>query len=421
MASSSSSSAATQMTLAAMCLSWCLVFVLSLTQVSHALDNGLAQTPAMGYNTWYDYMCNFTAQDVYESADAIISQGLDKLGYIYVNMDDCWAQGRHLNGSVYPDPVAFPDGIKAVADYVHSLGLKFGIYTDRGLLTCAGRPGSFGFEEIDALTYAQWGVDFLKEDSCYAASEAHEVAFAEYAKMRDALNATGRPIYFSLCGWRSWYSPVGYTLGNSWRISGDCDNWQDVLIAIDTSANLSMNAKPGGWNDPDILLGSDPVTAVYVTPDQSRAMFSMWSILAAPLLIGSNVRNLNAFDLETYSNAEVIAVDQDPAGVQGIRINGSDLNDGSSTVNIWGRPLSSDVGGWAVVFLNNGDAATDVTCDIGCFATMGFSSDQTLYVRDLWAHTNNGTLTPSDSFTVYNIPANGGSATVRFTTEPVNM
>eukprot|EP01102_Stenamoeba_stenopodia_P008347 TRINITY_DN2398_c0_g3_i1.p1 TRINITY_DN2398_c0_g3~~TRINITY_DN2398_c0_g3_i1.p1 ORF type:complete len:429 (+),score=94.89 TRINITY_DN2398_c0_g3_i1:40-1287(+) len=396
-----------------------LVLSVLLVATVHAVDNGLALTPAMGYNTWNDYRCNITAQDIYDSADAIVRQGLDQLGYVYVNMDDCWAQGRHLNGTVYPDPVAFPDGIKAVADYVHSLGLKFGIYTDRGLLTCAGRPGSFGFEAIDAMTYAEWGVDYLKEDSCYATSSLHEVAFAEYGKMRDALNNTGRPIYFSLCGWNTWYSPVGYSLGNSWRIAGDCNQWPSVLNAIDQNAPLYQNAKPGGWNDPDMLIGSDPVTAAYLTPDQSRTMFSMWCVMTAPLLIGSNIRNLNAFDLQTFSNSEVIAVDQDPAGVQGIRINGSTLNNGASTTNIWGKPLSAGVGGWAVVFLNNDDSVLDLTCDLGCFRVMGFDAGQTLYVRDLWAHTNNGTVLTDDGFTAMNIPAQGGSFTVRFSTQPV--
>lgn len=381
-----------------------------------ALDNGIGLTPAMGYNTWNDFRCNITAQDIMDAADAIVRQGLDKLGYHYVNMDDCWAQGRYPNGTIYPDPVAFPNGIAAVADYVHSLGLKFGIYTDRGLLTCAGRPGSFGFEAIDAQTYAAWGVDYLKEDSCWAPSFSHDFAFSEYSKMRDALNATGRQIYFSLCGWNTWYSPVGYTLGNSWRIAGDCNEWPSVLNAIDKNAPLSVNAKPGGWNDPDMLIGSDPVTAAYLTQDQSRTMFSLWSVMAAPLLIGSNIRNLSAFDLETYSNTEVIVIDQDPLGVQGVRINGSSLSDGNSTYNIWGRPLSdANGGGWAILFLNNGNDAASLTCDQECISFMDFDASSTIYIRDVWAHTNNGTVTPSEGITV-NVPPQGASVTLRLTT-----
>ncbi|KAL6051934.1 Alpha-galactosidase [Balamuthia mandrillaris] len=383
-----------------------------------ALDNGLGH-PAMGYNTWNDFRCNINAKDIMDAADAIIKQGLNKLGYVYVNMDDCWAAGRNpTTGMIYPDPVAFPKGIKAVADYVHSLGLKFGIYTDRGNMTCEKRPGSFGYETIDAKTYAMWGVDYLKEDSCFAPTDP-PTAFAQYALMRDALNATGRHIYFSLCGWQSWYAPVGAALGNSWRIAGDASSWRTVLRAIDTSVNLGAYAQPGAWNDPDMLIGSDPATAYYLTQDQSRTMFSMWSVLAAPLLIGSNIRNLNAFDLETYSNVEVIAVDQDPMGLQGIRLSGSSLQAGSPQ-NIWGRLLSDENGGgWAVVFLNNANVTADVTCDADCFSLMGFDSSSSLYVRDLWRHTNNGTIAVAKGFTAFGVPPLGGSVMARFTSRPL--
>ena len=276
-----------------------VVYFAFLLEPSEALDNGLARTPAMGYNTWNDYRCNISAEKVKAAADALVVQGLSKLGYTYVNVDDCWAAGRHPNGTIYADPTTFPDGIKPVVEYVHSLGLKFGIYTDRGNLTCAGRPGSKGFEDLDAQTYASWGVDYLKEDSCYA-GQGHEEAFAQYAKMRDALNATGRPVYFSLCGWNAWYAPAGGALGNSWRIAGDCNTWNSVLTAIDINAALSSFAGPGGWNDPDMLEGSTNATATFLTPLQSRTMFSIWSIMSAPLLIGSNMRNLSSWDLETY-------------------------------------------------------------------------------------------------------------------------
>ncbi len=233
-------------------------------------------TPAMGYNTWNDFRCNgISAANVMAVADKIIELGLNFAGYHYVNIDDCWCTGRENGTNVLiPDPVAFPNGMKAVADYVHSLvcwhstascintnflirvilqGLKFGIYTDRGTNTCAGRPGSQGYEALDAQTFASWGVDYVKEDSCNAPSDPPS-AFQQYGTMRDALNAvrfcqrylfvcsfisdldvlvqTGRPIYFSLCGWNSWYAPVGWTLGNSWRIAGDCNQWPSVYNAI---------------------------------------------------------------------------------------------------------------------------------------------------------------------------------------------
>jgi len=375
-----------------------------------AIDNGLGRTPAMGYNTWNDFRCNISAQDIKDAAQAIIDQNLHTYGYQYVNMDDCWAAGRYENGTVYPDPETFPNGVKDVADFVHSLGLKFGIYTDRGTETCQGRPGSYGYETIDADTYASWGVDYLKEDSCYATQD-HSQAFAEYGKMRDGLNATGRHIYFSLCGWNSWYSPVGNTLGNSWRIAGDCNVWENVLVAMDTNAPLYPNAGPGGWNDPDMLLGSSTQAASYLTPIQSRTMFSQWAVMAAPLLIGSNILKLPAWDLETYTNPEVIAVNQDVLGKQGIRISGTNLSVGDdlSTDNVWARELTG--GAYAMIFLNNANDDKNVTCSQTCFQRIGISSGQEYSVRDLWQHTDNGTINNAYISTV--VPGQGGSVIIK--------
>jgi len=360
-----------------------------------ALDNGVGRVPAMGYNTWNDFRCSITARDIMAAADAIVRQGLDKVGYVYVNMDDCWAKGRNANGTVYPDPAGFPNGIKAVADYVHSKGLKFGIYSDRGVKTCAGRPGSEGYETIDARTYAAWGVDYLKEDSCNAPGDPDN-AFRQYGLMRDALNATGRHIYFSLCGWANWYAPQGQKLGNSWRIAGDCNRWPDVLNAIDTNAPLATYAAPGGWNDPDMLIGSTSGTAASLPPAQSRSMFSMWAVMTAPLLIGSHITQLNSFDLETYLNTEVIAVNQDRLGKQGIRVAGKNLFQGSdkTTYNVWAKQLSD--GSRAVCFLNDGAADADIRCDSNCFRAMGFSNpSQQFTVRDLWTHKDIGTASAS--------------------------
>jgi len=306
----------------------------------------------------------------------------------------------------------FPNGIKYVADNVHSKGLKFGIYTDRGTKTCAGRPGSQGYEKKDADTYASWGVDYLKEDSCNAPDD-HNTAFQQYGTMRDALNATGKQIYFSLCGWNSWYAPVGWSLGNSWRIAGDCNTWPNVLNAIDTNVPLAQYAYPGGWNDPDMLLGSDSSTAAHLSPIQSRTMFSLWSVMTAPLLIGSNIRKLNAWDLETYSNAEVIKVNQDPLGKQATRLAGGNLAQGTakSTFNVWGKKVQN---GAALLFLNNGNTDADVTCPASCFTALGFQSTDQLKVRDLWTHMDNGTVSAT-GYTAKKVPANGGSFTFLFT------
>ena len=224
----------------------------------NALDNGLGLTPQMGYNSWYDTQCNVNESSIRDTASKIIELGFDKLGYKYINIDDCWADGRYTNGTVYAKAPEFNITLKPLANYIHSLGLKFGVYTDRGTNTCAGRPGSHNYEEIDAFTYAEWGVDYLKEDSCHATGD-HLEAYAEYAKMRDALNNTGRPIFFSLCGWNEWYTQIGASLGNSWRIGSDDGNWNAILSDIDDNGN-NPNEKysgPGGWNDPCLLVGTD--------------------------------------------------------------------------------------------------------------------------------------------------------------------
>lgn len=228
--------------------------------------------------------------------------------------------------------------------------------------------------------------------------------------MRDALNRTGRDIYFSLCGWADWYAPVGGSLGNSWRISGDVNSWDDVLRAMDTNAPLAKYAGPGQWNDPDMLLGSNPVSAVHLTPIQSRTQFSVWAIMAAPLLLGSNPSLFSAWDLATYTNSEVIAVNQDPLGRQGVRIDGGHLRGFfASDTNVWARPLSS--GGWAAVFFNNAASTSDIVCDSKCFAQMT-GLPKTVHVRDLWLHQDVGTA--QGSWTAKAVPGNGGSTVVIF-------
>mmetsp|Transcript_61297 Transcript_61297/g.133174 ORF Transcript_61297/g.133174 Transcript_61297/m.133174 type:complete len:393 (-) Transcript_61297:33-1211(-) len=366
-----------------------LVSVATVVVFANALSNGLGRRPQMGYNSWYDLMCSDSMNEtvILESAQALVSTGLAKLGYNYVNLDDCWAEGRFPNGTVYPDSKRFPSGMKALADRVHKLGLKFGLYSDRGNLTCGGRPGARGFEVIDARTYADWGVDYLKEDSCHDVDEP-AVAFAEYGKMRDALNATGRPIFFSLCGWHDWYAPEGQSLGNSWRIGPDDTNWPGILTNVNIDADLQKYAAPGGWNDPCLLLGNNYAGAPAVTPVQARTQFNLWAVLASPLLISSNVRNLTKYELETYSNAEVIAVNQDEAGIQGMRVAGGNLTASTASTNVWVRQLSNKA--WALLLVNVGPETATVKCDSACFAKMGFKDD--VQARNLWTHEDIGPL-----------------------------
>ena len=283
------------------------------------LDNSLGLTPAMGYNTWNDFRCNGQLSDTHvrSLADTIVHLNLHKLGYTYLNLDDCWADARLApNGSLVPLPKAFPHGLKPLADYVHSKGLKFGIYADRGMRTCAFRPGSGGYETIHARQFAEWGVDYLKYDSCWASGQPVR-AFEQYSAMRDALNATGRPILYSLCGWNAWYAPAGRNLANSWRIGADCDEWANIYVSIRTNEQLGAFASQGAFNDADMLLGSNPTAPAYLTPTQVQAQFSMWAIMASPLLIGSKLLNMPKSDLETYSNHEVIAINQDALARQG--------------------------------------------------------------------------------------------------------
>jgi len=278
----------------------------------------------MGYNSWYDLYMTPSEQAIRDTVSALKETGLFAAGYHYVNLDDGMVSYRDDQGVLHPDPKYFPSGFKVIADFLHQNGMKFGVYTDRGNFTCGGRPAAGGHETIDAQTYASWGVDYVKEDSCNATQD-HLTAYREYSLMRDGLNATGRPIFFSLCGWNNWYAPVGRLLGNSWRIGPDDTNWNGVLTNIDINADLWPYAGPGGWNDPCLLLGRDNEGREAVTDLQGRAQFTMWAVMSSPLLLSQNVRNLTKMQLETYLNEEVIAVSQDPLGRQGQKLMGGDL------------------------------------------------------------------------------------------------
>src|SRR5256886_767238 len=241
-----------------------------------ALDNGLARTPPMGWNSWNHFGCNVSEQLIKETADAIVASGMRDAGYRYVVIDDCWEVARDAAGTLVADSTRFPHGIKALADYVHGKGLGFGIYTDAGTNTCQRRPGTYGHEEQDARTFAAWGVDYVKEDWCHA--EGLD-APTQYATFRDALAKAGRPIVFSICEWGSndpWdWAPQ---IGNLWRTTGDIrDKWTSMLSLLDLSSQHASVARPGAWNDPDML----EVGNGGMTDDEYRAHFSLWAIIAA--------------------------------------------------------------------------------------------------------------------------------------------
>ncbi|KAI5670392.1 hypothetical protein M9H77_10756 [Catharanthus roseus] len=338
------------------------------------LQNGLALTPQMGWNSWNFFACNINESLIKETADALVSTGLARLGYVYVNIDDCWSNfARNSEGQLTPDPKAFPSGIKALADYVHGKGLKLGIYSDAGVFTCQVRPGSLFHENDDAALFASWGVDYLKYDNCFNLGIPPK---ERYPPMRDALNATGRTIFYSLCEWgvddpALWAGKVG----NSWRTTNDInDTWASMTEIADLNDKWAAYAGPGGWNDPDMLeVGNGGMTF-----QEYRSHFSIWALMKAPLLIGCDVRNMTAETFAILSNPEVIAVNQDPLGVQGrkVQISGPD-----GCLQVWAGPLSGHR--MAVVLWNRCSEAATITAE---WPALGLESSIRASIRDLWKH-----------------------------------
>jgi alpha-galactosidase len=344
-----------------------------------ALDNGLARTPQMGFNNWNATHCSgdFNETMVKGIADLFVSSGLKDAGYQYVNLDDCWAlPARDADGNLVPDPVRFPDGIKAVADYVHSKGLKFGLYSSAGTKTCnkAGFPGGLGHERQDAALWASWGVDYLKYDNCNnAGSTTTQQYIDRYSAMRDALAATGRPILYSLCEWGvndpwTW----GPAVGNSWRTTGDIsDKYSSMLSIFKKNVVLAPYAGPGHWNDPDML----EVGNGGMTDTEYRSHFSLWSIMAAPLLIGSDIRKATPATMSILTNRDVIAVDQDPLGVQGTELSNA------NGLHVISKPLANGDRAVALFNENNAPATIDTTA-----AAVGLPKAFGYQLNDLWSH-----------------------------------
>jgi len=347
-----------------------------------AQDSGLARTPPMGWNSWNHFACKVSDKVIRESADAIVANGMKDAGYVYVNIDDCWQGKRDASGAIQPNE-KFPD-MKGLADYVHSKGLKFGVYSSPGPKTCAGYEGSFRHEAQDAKTYAEWGVDYLKYDWCSAEKvyKPSEMQGA-YRKMHDALVATGRPIVLSLCQygleavWR-WGAAVG---GNLWRTTGDISDDYDRMSVIGFDQNgLGRFAGPGHWNDPDML----EVGNGRMTRDEYLTHMSLWCILAAPLLAGNDLSKMTPQTLAILNNPEVVAVDQDAAGTQGHRVRQE------GPYEVWMKPLAD--GSKAVGLFNRGEDAIQMSVS---FKEIGLG--ETASVRDLWARQDLGSFTGSYS------------------------
>eukprot|EP01090_Pellita_catalonica_P015504 TRINITY_DN421_c0_g1_i1.p1 TRINITY_DN421_c0_g1~~TRINITY_DN421_c0_g1_i1.p1 ORF type:complete len:410 (+),score=50.57 TRINITY_DN421_c0_g1_i1:77-1306(+) len=388
-----------------------LVVALFFVVGAEGLNNGVGLTPPMGWTTWctdnyiipcYDDFCN--EKEIKSIASAMANNGMKELGYNYVILDDCWAGNRTKEGNITADQSRFPSGMKNLADYVHKLDLKLGLYTDAGEHTCRdNRPGSWPHYQQDAWTYADWGVDYVKMDWCN--HPGGHTAQELYKMMSDALNATGQEIFFNMCEWGLWEPwEWGPTVSNSYRIgpdhlplwwtpetSQDPGQGQGTSNIIEHLAGKSKYAGPGGWNDPDYLMIGIWIGGL--TETDWRTSFNIWCICAAPLIVATDIRNLG--DKQILLNAEAIAVNQDPLGVPGDRR--AKNADGGE---VWTKQLSD--GSWAVVvycsnFLEWADIAFEFDRTYFLNWPIGSTSAK---IRDLWQHkdigTFNGQYTASD-------------------------
>jgi len=341
---------------------------------------GLAPTPPMGWNSWNKFGCDIDEELIRETADALIESGMKDAGYEYVNIDDCWmAPERDAEGRLQADPERFPNGIAALADYVHERGLKLGIYSSAGTKTCQGLPASLGHEKEDAQSFADWGVDYLKYDNCFNQGVP---AIERYKAMGDALAATGRPIVYSLCEWGAndpwlWGDSVN---GDLWRTTGDIsDRWSSMTSLLDQQVGLEEYSGPSAWNDPDML----EVGNGGMTDREYHAHMSLWSVLNAPLIAGNDLRTMDDTTRAILTDPEVLAVNQDWGGEQG-----SKRRDDGDT-EVWAKPMSD--GGAAVVLFNRGDTTRTITATP---AELGLPSAKGYAVTDVWADTTRSTSGP---------------------------
>jgi alpha-galactosidase len=405
-----------------------LIFILSISFLGFSQGNthtqsggkfeGLAMTPPMGWNSWNTFATNIDEKLVKETADIMVSSGMAAAGYNYIVLDDGWmTKERDANGDLVPDPVKFPNGMKAVIDYVHSKGLKFGLYNCAGTQTCAGYPGTRGYEYQDARFYAKLGIDFLKYDWCNTKGITAPEA---YTTMSNALKTAGRPIVFSLCEWGDnqpweWGKPVG----NLWRISGDIypcfdcefkhpENWSSwgFMKIVEMRKDIRKYSGPDHWNDFDMMeVGNE------MNDTEDKSHFAMWCMMASPLVAGNDFRKMSKETLAILTNKELIAVDQDKLGIQGFKYSAED------GLEVWVKPLSD--GNWAVTFLNRSEVAKKINFDwkkhIIKDADFGYEADfskTTFKLKDLWRNKEIGNtkknfvsdLAPHDVITLRLIP-----------------
>ena len=353
------------------------------------LATGLSPTPPMGWNSWNKFACNINATFVKSIADAMVASGMKDAGYQYINIDDCWSvegAARAADGSLQADAVRFPQGIAAVADYVHGLGLKLGIYGDRGAETCGHRAGSEGFEAQDAMTFASWGVDYVKWDNC---ASKPELIQQQYQLMRDELEASGRPMVFSVCAWSfyEWAIRAGHLqrtttdIRDTWVPATGSTDTGSIMTSLKTNRGFAAYGGPNHWNDPDMLeVGNSDNGIGPVTATEYQSHFSLWAITAAPLIAGNDLRSMTDTTKAILTNAEIIAINQDALGLQGVQLRDAEQS-------VWTKPLNEN-GARAVVLFNEGAVAADITVTFTDIGLAGGSAK----VRDLQAHADLGTF-----------------------------
>ena len=370
-----------------------VVIWLFLTFPAMAQKNSLAERPPMGWNSWNHFHNKIDDASVRAQAEAMVSSGMRDAGYTYINIDDTWEGERDAKGNIQANS-KFPD-MKALADFVHSKGLKLGIYSSPGAKTCAKFEGSLGHELQDAQTYAAWGIDYLKYDLCGLREEmktaptpeaAHKIMIDAYTKMRDALRSTGRPMVYSLCQYGEdavweWGADVG---GNLWRTTGDISDKYARMAEIGFGqAGLGRFAGPGHWNDPDMLeVGNGGMTT-----DEYRTHMSLWAILAAPLLAGNDLSTMTPETVALLTNHDVIAIDQDAAGKQGDRVSAE------GPVEVWARVLTD--GSKAVGIFNRHSSAMTAHVDL---QKLGFT--HAVKAKDLWQAKDMGSINTSYTVTL---------------------
>jgi len=369
-----------------------LAFIALFCFTAKAQDKPITTTPPMGWMSWFPFIDKINEKKIMEVADAMVKSGLRDAGYKLLQLDDGWmAAKRDKEGRQYADTSRFPHGMKYLADYLHARGLKIGIYSSNGTQTCAGYPGSYNHEELDANTYASWGIDYLKYDAC-GAKENHTDREL-HTRMSKALRATGRPIMFEICIFSSGDTHLwGAEIADMWRTGGDIvkfiertpeityKNWYENLGQVEGKENYAGN---GHWNDPDNLIVDYPRNNKQ-TYEEQKAQFSLWSVVSAPLILGNDVRDMSEATKQILLNKEIIAVDQDKATKPGSRV----ISDNQK--EIWVKQLND--GSKAVVIFNKQD--TEATLSLNF---KDINADKKAKIRDLWSHSDKGTFTDAYS------------------------